>query len=138
MFPEGSVDFQPIFLYAYDSRTSHLSNAFSIISIRYVVIKIIGFENNPQNLEKSIWLAQNVENVIIIDRITISMPSLTREIFLTMCSKNMINMSFDRPSQVLFNKICVMKFEDLFKDIWIFLSWCIQINEKVMKYGIFT
>ena len=67
MFPEWSVDFQPIFLYAYDSLTSHLSNALSIISIRYVVIKIIGFENNPQNLEKSIWLAQNAEYVIIID-----------------------------------------------------------------------
>ena len=120
MFPEGSVDFQPIFLYAYDSLTSHLSNAHSIISIQYVVINIIGFENNPQNLEKSIWLAQNVENVIIIDWITISMPSSTGEIFLTTCSKNMINMSFYRPSYVLCNNIFVIKFGDMLEEIWIF------------------
>ena len=120
MFPEWSVDFQQIFLYVFDSLTSHLSNALSIISIRYVVIKINGFENNPPNLEKSIWLAHNVENVIIIDWITISMPSSTREIFLTMCSKNMINMSFYRPSHVLCNKVFVIKFRDMLEEIWIF------------------
>ena len=32
----------------------HRPNALSIISIRFVVIKINGFENNPPNLEKSI------------------------------------------------------------------------------------
>ena len=120
VFPEWSVDFQQIFLYVFDSLTSHLSNALSIVSIRYVVIKINGFENNPLNLEKSIWLAHNVENGIIIDWIMISMPSSTREIFLTICSKNMSNMPFYSPSHVLLNKICVIKFGDIHEEIWIF------------------
>ena len=120
VFPDWSVSFQPIFLYAFDSLTSHLSNALSIISIRYVVIKKIGFENNPRNLEKSIWLAHNVENGVIIDWIMVSMPSSTRKIFLTMCSKNIISMPFHRPSHVLFNKIFVFKFGEILEEIWIF------------------
>ena len=40
--------------------------------------------------------------------------------FATTYRKNMINMSFDRPLHVLFNKIFVIKFVDIREDIWIF------------------
>ena len=141
MFPEWSVyildgvswmvcQFPTKLLYAFDSLTSHLSNALSIVSIRYVVIKINGFENNPQNLEKSIWLAHNVQNGVIIDWIMIGMPSSTRKISLTMCSKNMSNMPFYRPSHVLLNKICVIKFRDILEEIWIFEVGAFKSNKK--------
>ena len=50
----------------------------------------------------------------------IGRQSFIMKYFATRYPKNMINMSFYRPSYVLFNKIFVIKFGSILKEIWIF------------------
>ena len=63
--------------------------------------------------------------------------------FTTTYPKNMINMSFDRHFEVLFNKIFVAKFGDILAEFWIFEvdafksienSWKMQFGSNSIKF----
>ena len=105
---------------AFDSLTSHLSNAFLINSIRYVVIKINGFEKNPLNHKNRFDYHHIFKVIIILPIYNQNMLPSTMEIFVITHPKNIIDISFDRPSRVLFSKSSFTKFGDIVTEIWIF------------------